>query len=253
MIHILILAAGDSALDGERYPLFLAEIGDAPLIERQIKLCEAVTDARLVVAVTEHDLQSFAVAHVIALLAPGARVASIKEKTRGAACTAMLALGPVGDGDELLILNGNEFLDMDFAAALDDFRGRGLDAGVVTFPSVHPRYSFVRLSGELVVQAAEKRPISRNATAGFYWFKRARDFVEAAQTMIRKDATVNDSFYICPTLNELVLRQMRIGVYPIAANRYHPLKTERQIRHQEWQGGFSPKSEEAALDGLAPF
>jgi hypothetical protein len=47
--------------------------------------------------------------------------------------------------------------------------------------------------------------------------------------MIRKDASVNGSFYICPVLNELVLEQARIGIAPIDASQYRPLKTARQI------------------------
>jgi len=121
-------------------------------------------------------------------------------------------------------------IDVDYRAVLADFRERHLDAGTITFSSIHPRYSYVRLSAEeLVVEAAEKRPISGHATAGFYWFARGNDFVRAAEEMIYKDASVNGAFYICPVLNELVLEQARIGVYPIQADQYHPLKTARQI------------------------
>ena len=45
-------------------------------------------------------------------------------------------------------------------------------AGTVIFKSVHPRWSYVKLdSKKNVVEAAEKVPISNNATAGTYFFK----------------------------------------------------------------------------------
>jgi NDP-sugar pyrophosphorylase family protein len=230
MINILILAAGRSGGDPTEgsYPLCLTEIGGVPMIERKIETCRSVKDSRLIVALAEQDMRRFSLGEAIALLAPDAHIAPTRE-TRGAACTALLTSGRIDNDEELLILNGDEFLEVDFDEVLEGFRARELDAGVIVFNSVHPRYSFVQLDADgYVVQATEKRPISKNATAGFYWFARGRDFVAAAQNMIRKDATVNDRFYICPSLNQLVLKQARIGVHPIAAERFHPLKTEQQ-------------------------
>jgi len=134
----------------------------------------------------------------------------------------------------LLIVNGNELLRADFKSIVDDFRGRKLDAGVVVFPSIHPRYSYVRLDeNELVVEATEKNPISNHATVGFYWFASGKSFVRAAQNLIRKDARVNGNFYICPTFNELVLEHLRIGVHRIESRAYNPLKSGRQIEQFE--------------------
>jgi len=188
------------------------------------------------VAFAESDVRRFALDKIITVLAPEARVISVKEQTRGAACTALLFAAWIDNGEELLIVNGNEFLDVSFGGVIADFRERELDAGVVVFPSIHPRYSFVRTDIRgFVVEAAEKKPISRDATAGFYWFARGRDFVEAAKNMIRKDARVNDAFYVCPSLNEMILKNARIGVHRIEAAKFHPLKTERQVLHYESQ------------------
>lgn len=231
-MNILILAAGQTNFDSQdgSYPLCLTELDGVPLIERLIQSCHSIGDANFIVALREQDIGRYHLDNVVCLLAPGAKILRIAEDTRGAACTALLASTYIDNDDGLLILNGNEILDADFSAVLEDFRARKLDAGVVTFHSVHPRYSYVRLNDQgLVVEAAEKNPISRLATVGFYWFARGKDLVRAAQNMIRKDASVNELFYICPALNELVLEQARIGTYAVEASQYHPLKTERQL------------------------
>jgi hypothetical protein len=49
--------------------------------------------------------------------------------------------------------------------------------------------------------------------------------------MIRKDASVNELFYICPAFNELVLERAKIGTHVVEARKYRPLKTERQLQH----------------------
>lgn len=231
-MNVLMLAGGqsDSNSDDGNYPLCLAEINGAPLIQHLVQACAGIGINRFVAAFRKADIAEFHLDSILRVLLPSAIIVSAENDTCGAACTALLAIGYVNNDEELLIVNGNELIAVDYRTVVANFRKRELDAGTVTFSSIHPRYSYVRLAeDELVIEAAEKRPISRHATAGFYWFARGRDFVRSAQAMIRKDASVNGSFYICPALNEMVLEQNRIGIFPIDASQYRPLKTTRQI------------------------
>ena len=52
---------------------------------------------------------------------------------------------------------------------------------------------------------AEKQPISRNATAGLYYFRRGVDFVRGAERMLFKNASFSGEFYVAPVYNELIL------------------------------------------------
>jgi NDP-sugar pyrophosphorylase family protein len=236
MMNILILAAGNPEFDTKdgNYPLCLTELEGIPLIERIVKACEPLQANRSVFGLRKEDVNRYHLDNVVGLLQPGAIALKVEGNTPGAACTALLAAKYIDNDEELLIISANEMLDIDYKAAVDDFRSKLLDAGTVTFPSTHPRYSYVRVNDRgLVTEATEKNPISRHATAGFYWFARGKDFVDAAKNMIRKDAHVNSIFYICPSFNELVLAQKRIGIYSIDAKNYHPLKTERQLHQYE--------------------
>jgi NDP-sugar pyrophosphorylase family protein len=235
-MNILILAAGEIALDPDsgKYPLCLNEFNGKTLIENILLSCQKIGDVKFLVALRELGIRQYHIDNIVELLAPGSKIFGIQKDTKGAACTALLAVDEIDNDEELLIVNGNELLDVNYLEIVSNFRERKLDAGVVTFSSIHPRYSYVKLNDEnFVIEASEKKPISRNATVGFYWFARGREFVSAAQNMIRKDAVVNGLFYICPTLNELVLNQKKIGTYAVDANKYHPLKTERQVMQFE--------------------
>lgn len=231
MINILILAANDFHDDRDSgYPLGLSEINGKTLMQHLTEQCNSIPGARLTLAVNEQDCKRWHLDNVVRLLAPNANVVQIRRTTSGAACTALLAISDFSSEDPLLIVNGNELIDVDFNGVVTEFSEAKFDAGVVIFPSVHPRYSYVRLNEEqLVVECAEKNPISNHATVGFYWFRRGRDFVESAQQTIFKHAHVDGKYYICPTMNEMVLRQARIGVHHISAQQFHPLKSERQF------------------------
>ena len=228
-MRALILGGGAGPHSADAAPVWLAENDGMLLLERHVQAC-ARLGAKLVFAVRESEIRRFHIDSIIRLVAPDAAIVPIRGETAGAGCTALLCIDHIDPGDELLILNSTEYLDIDHAAPITEFRARGLDAGVVTFPSIHPRYSYVRLDGEgFVVQAAEKNPISRDAIAGFTWYATGGDFIQAAQDMIRKDANVDQRYFISLTLNEMVLRQKRMGAFGMEARRYHPLKSQRQI------------------------
>jgi dTDP-glucose pyrophosphorylase len=235
-MKVLILAAGPDEVTtpGRQYPVALNEFDGHPLIELTLRSCAVLEDASILVAVREQESARSHLDEIIRLIDPSISILRVRTDTRGAACTALLAIDTIETDEELLILNANEILDEDFALIIDDFRRQGVSAGVVAFPAIHPRYSYVRIEEPgFVTEAAEKRPISRTATAGFYWFKHGADFVRAAQRMIAKDASVDGVYYICPSLNELILEELAVGVHHIDGTTYHPLKDDRQIYRYE--------------------
>ena len=108
-------------------------------------------------------------------------------------------------------------------------------AGTVIFKSVHPRWSYVKLdSKKNVVEAAEKVPISNNATAGTYFFKSGKDFVNYTKKMIMKDANTDGAFFICPVFNEMILDGRQIVTTEIEPHNYHSLMSPSLI--EEYRG-----------------
>lgn len=236
--NIMVLAAGRIASEGHEagYPTCLTEINGVSILERIIRGTEGIHESHYAFAILDEDARRFHLDKVASLLAPGCKVVLSPETTQGSACTALLVASQLDSEDELLIISANELVEVDLASVLGDFRARSLDGGTITFRSVHPRYSYVRLNAEgLVTEAAQQRPISQHATTGIFWFKRTGAFVEAAKGIIRKNASVSGKFYVAPTYNELILKQARIGVHEIDIGKYKPLKTERQV-HQFEQG-----------------
>jgi dTDP-glucose pyrophosphorylase len=225
-VRTLLLAAGPGTLfeeAGSPWPVNLVEIDGTALICHVIEwLGPLGRDGRLVVVVRREEVMAHHTDRVIQLVEPTARVLLVGE-TSGAACSALLANDEIGPDEPLLVCNGDQILDADLASIVADFEARDIDAGVVVFDAVHPRWSYVRTEGGQVVEASEKRPISRDATAGIYWFRKGADFVTSVMDMIRKDAAVNGTFFVCPALNELVLRGAVIGITRVDRSRYFSL------------------------------
>ncbi|BDC78590.1 MULTISPECIES: glycosyltransferase family 2 protein [Pseudomonadaceae] len=237
-LKIILLSVGSNTrplADGE-YPDFLTERDGQPVIQTLIEGCALLNPSKIICMFSSTDMNKLHLRNMVQQMHPAATAYAVQGETKGAACTALLAAGEIDNDDELVILSTSELLDVSLPDVVESFRENGDDAGVVIFKSVHPRYSFVRLTpANKVVEAAEKNPITPHAIAGMYWFKTGALFVAAVKNMIRKDAKVNDSFYIAPALNELVLLHKQIGSFRIDQSQYHPLKTLGQI-HAHSQG-----------------
>jgi dTDP-glucose pyrophosphorylase len=237
-MNILLLMAGSSDAfreAGHLYPKPLVEIAGRPMVQHIIE-GQALVElgGKLIVAVSRNENAIHHIAAVINLLAPSAKIVEVPGETAGAACSALLAVDWVDDAESLVVVNGDQIIDADLGSVVNDFQSRGLDGGTVVFKDVHPRWSFVKCDADgLVIEAAEKRPISNMATAGFYYFHRGSDFVSAAETMILKGASVNGHFYVCPAYNELVLLNKKIGTFLIEKRQYISLASPRACEMSE--------------------
>jgi dTDP-glucose pyrophosphorylase len=231
-MKVLVLAAGGSeafAKAGYPYPKNLVEIKGKPLLQVVLENC-TIPSAKFIVVLPKEETEKFHTEQVVKLLYPQARVLLAPVPNSGAACTALLAIEEINSSEPLLIVNGDQVLHVDHAIMVQDFLQRDLDGGIPVFEDVHPRYSFVKVDASgLLVEASEKRPISKLATAGRYFFRDGSAFVRYAQEMILKDAHVDGLFYVCPSYNEGILEGAKFGVFHIDRRNYHNLGTPQGV------------------------
>lgn len=235
MMQILIPMAGSGRpfeLQGQVFPKPLVEIADRSLVEFAIAGVRLAEPHRYVFVIGEIERASFALDKVLSLAAPGCGIYTSRGKTGGALCSAMLAIDLIDPAQPLLVCNGDQFLPAGLVdQTLADFRARDLDVGILTFDSIHPRWSFALVdeADQLVYQTAEKRPISRQATVGIYYYREASMFFDAGENAILKNNTFNDQFYICPSINELILKGYRVGAYDIGKENFFPMGTPQDV------------------------
>lgn len=245
MLNILVpLGAQSMFFNTPDYPFPkpLIEINGKPMIQHVIdNLSTIAEEKRFIFILRDEDCTRYHLDSTIRLLA-GADCLIVRtlSSAKGAACSALLAVEHIGNDDTLLIVNGDQLFDTDMNLLLARLRAGASDAGCLTFESVHPRWSYVRLEGEgEIVETAEKNPISRHAIAGLYYFARGADFVAAAKLSIVKDCSVEGLFYIAPVLNELILQGLRLKAVALPAGSYHTFYTPKKIEEYENLGRVS--------------
>jgi dTDP-glucose pyrophosphorylase len=239
MLNVLIpLGSNSMFFEGNDYPFPkpLVEIQGVPMIQRVIENLKTLHDPkRFIFVLRDEDCTRHHLDSTVRLLAgDDCVILRLHHPTQGAACSALLAIEHIGNTDPLLIVNADQIFSTDLNAQLARFREAGSDAGCLTFQSVHPRWSYVRLDGEHdVIETAEKHPISHHAIAGFYYFARGWDFVLAAQASIRKGASVDDTYYVAPVLNELILQDRRVQAFAVPNEAYHTFYSPKKIEEYE--------------------
>ena len=186
-MQILIPISGHSAFFPKEdfyFPKPLIEIAGKPMIELVIEQFQHhFKEAGFVFVVDRDDTRSFSLDRTLSLLTgAGSRIVEKPGQTSGALCSCLLAVDALDLDQPLIIANSDQIIDHDLFQSVSTFESKRVAAGVLTFDSVHPRWSYIVDDGAgNVVQTFEKRVSSRHAIAGLYYFQTANCFIEAAK------------------------------------------------------------------------
>ncbi len=156
---------------------------------------------------------------------------AIDRHTEGTVCTILYARKYINNNQPLLLANSDQIVDIDIADFVKDSSKRRLNGSILTFvdKEKNPKWSFVNLKDDEVIEVKEKEAISEFATVGIYFFSKGSCFVDSAIDMIIANDRVNNEFYTCPVYNYAIKNGARIGVYNINYNQMHGLGTPEDL------------------------
>jgi len=238
MINILIPLSGKNTFETtsvNSFPRILNEIDGKLLIERSAKpFINLDLDKQITVALPQPESDKYKLNKVLSLLGSDIKNCAINGQTQGSVCSALLAMEELDLNSPLIISSFEQVIDFDITPNINMFIDEEVDAGVFTFEAMHPKWSYVKTDANgFVVQAAEKMPISNQAIAGLFYFKTAALFIESAKSMIRKDVKTNGSFFISPTLNEVILNEGKVKAIAIDKSKYFHVSDEHALESYE--------------------
>ena len=228
------LSGGSKFFDPEEYfyPKMLIEINGKPMIQYSIEnFLPLGEDLKFIFIIKKNDCHEFHLDYTLRLLTEGkCEFIILDGDTKGSVCSSLLAIDYIDNSHPLIVANFDQFFDCDLISLIRQLQLSSCDAGCLTFTSTHPRWSYALVGQhDNVLETSEKRPISRNAIAGFYYFKYGHDFVRAAQSMIRKYYVCNDVFYTSFVFNELILEDKVVKAIKISDNSYRTFYTPQKI------------------------
>lgn len=213
-MNVLIPMAGAGsrfAQAGYTFPKPLIEVHGKPMI--QVVVDNLNIDAHYIFLVQSEHYEKYNLKQVLNLIAPGCDIIQVDGITEGAACTTLLAKELINNDKPLMIANSDQIMEWDANEAMYAFTASNTDAGIMTFKSTHPKWSYAKIGDDgFVMEVAEKNPISDIATVGVYYWQHGSDYVKYAEQMIDKNVRTNNEFYVCPVFNEAVLDGKKIRI-----------------------------------------
>ena len=140
-------------------------------------------------------------------------VVILDDVTEGAAQTILQAKDLINDDTPLLTLNTDQMIeyDTDMWKSFERF-----DGGIPCFWGDSEDWSYARCGQDgYVEEVAEKKVISNDATAGYYYWSKGSDFVKYAEQMIEENSRTNGEFYVAPVYNWAIKDGKKIAIYMV--------------------------------------
>lgn len=219
MLNIVLPMAGRGsrfADAGYALPKPLIEVHGVPMIKVVVDNLSPKIEHRFIFVAQQEHIDKYDLTPKLKSYAKNVEVIGINGITEGQVCTALLAKKFFNNDEPLMNANSDQFIDFDINEYLDAMNSKNLDGMIMTMKSQDPKWSYARTDENgLVVETAEKKVISPDATVGIFNFRRGSDLVRSAEQMIADDVRVNGEFYTCPAYNYLIKENKKIGIYPI--------------------------------------
>lgn len=171
--------------------------------------------------------------------------------TQGAACTILTVALTLPPEEPVAVMNADQLFDHDLEALQIQALEEKWDGYILTFKGEGNQWSYVRevdrtdpllkpeYQGKWVVEVAEKRPISDQATVGFYWWRTARTLVAACCGLINQELRVKGEFYFAPAYN-IGIERFGAKIKAVPVEQFIGLGTpedvaefEERMSHQE--------------------
>lgn len=205
MLLVIPMAGRGSRFSNVGYstPKPLIQVGGKPMIHHAFKSV-ADTNYRKVVfiALKEHE-QEYHVSELIRKeVVENFELILLDEVTEGQLCTVLAASTYFKPNEGILIAASDSYIKSNLAEELKSSQADGL-ISVIDLPGEQWSFAKTNEHGK-VIEVAEKKKISNNASTGIYYFRDSILFEEEAKKMINNKETTRGEYYIMPLYNKFI-------------------------------------------------
>lgn len=219
MLNIVIPMAGHGSRfvnAGYKTPKPLIDVRGKPMIQVVVENLLPDTPHRFIFVCQSQHIRDYGLDEKLRSYADNVEIIGIDGVTEGQVCTVLKARDFIDCNQPLMTANSDQYIDFNINDYLSHMESQNLDGLIMTMKADDPKWSYAKSgTGGRVIETAEKRVISNDATVGIFNFRRGCDLVRAADKMIADDIRVNNEFYTCPCYNYLIQEGQKIGIYGI--------------------------------------
>jgi NDP-sugar pyrophosphorylase family protein len=212
---VLPMAGRGSRLEcvDSRRPKPLIEIAGRPMVFWALDSIEEMPCSELtVIALAEHErefeLRDMFRRHYLGKT----RFVLLDEVTEGQLCTVVTAQSYIDTDEDILIINSDTYVEADLEKDIQQCgtKCHGL-ISVAQLPG--SQWSIARTDDKgAVVEVAEKKRISSNASTGHYYFRSGSEFLATALDVISKQEKECGEYYVIRVHHKYIERGWNVGI-----------------------------------------
>ncbi len=243
VVNIVIPMAGDGTrFKDSKYvgPKPLIEFFGKPMIQHVLESLNIQGNYFFLV---KEDENVNNITDVLKHIVPDCIIKSVKETTRGPACSALIFENEINTDDELIITNCDQIMWWDSELFLYNARYKNNDGLIVTYYTNTEKNSYASLDRDgFVKQIKEKEVISNISLNGIHYWKMGKDFVESSKLMIEaNDTAPNGEYYVGPTYNYMINKlNKKVGIYNIPNFQHNSVGIPEDLdlyieKHKEYE------------------
>ena len=198
---------------GYSFPKPLIDVNGKPMIQRVIENLNIEFDDKyefVIICLREdYDKYDFSIFNDI-IGHDNWDVICLSDVTEGAAQTMLKAKPYINNDTPMLSFNTDQMIDYD----IDTWNHFSqYDGGIPCFWGDSEDWSYAKCGDDgFVTEVAEKKVISNDATAGYYYWSEGSDFVKYAEQMIEENSRTNGEFYVAPVYNWAIKDGKKIAI-----------------------------------------
>ena len=220
-------------------PKFMIEVKNKTLFEWSLDSLPVEISRKIIFVCLEEHEKEFCVSKFIKNIMKDRspkinyELVYLEKTTRGQVETILHAKQLMDSESPLIIYNiDTHFISTRLKSKILTLKNKNIDGMLGCFTSDDENLSFVELNDKgLVKQVIEKEKISSLASTGLYVFSNGRQFIEAAETMIKNNIKVKDEFFVSEIYNILLKSGRRFDID--IAEEFVPFGTPEDIKKFE--------------------
>jgi len=206
-------------------PKPLIAINGKSMITHSVETCGL--DGQYIFIINK-DHKQFGVEDHLKNIVPDCKLVEAIEPQSGQA-TAVLFAEEFINNDEYLVIQ-----NCDHRKEWSKNYDKEADGWLGTQELSGPEWSYARINNEgWVIETAEKREISKNATIGMFAWKRGKDYVKYCKQMVKRNIRVKNEFYVNPVYNQAIADGLKFKLTPIETywSFGSPAKVEKYLEY----------------------
>jgi NDP-sugar pyrophosphorylase family protein len=176
----------------------------------------------------EEDVAKYPIEKTLREFSADCVVHPVSGFTSGQAATCLLAKKFIDNDSELIIssadyehvYNENFWLSLIGDSSIDGVIWTYRSRSMILKDPENFAYCQVLKDGVTVSKVVEKKTISSSPNTdplvvGTFWYRKAKDFIDAAENLIKKDITINNEHYVGTSINYLIEKGKRFVIFDI--------------------------------------